>query len=110
MRRWIVFTEVFDRRTRDSDGSPEVDLELRAGGLIWRALDDAIQAVPGVVNDNIKPAEVVDNAGNEIIGRLGGVGDVMLNDQEFQGAVECCKGGERDGGTGDSGDALANGE
>lgn len=71
----------------DARGAPEVDFELVSRVFVAGAFDDAVQAVPGIVDDDVNTAKVLVDVLKERLGPVCRVSDVVFDNEEFVGGV-----------------------
>jgi len=93
--------------TTDPNGAPKVDLELVARVFVAGALDNTAQTVPGVIDDDINTVKVLVDLLEERVSAVGGVPDIIFDDEEFVRGVSCTEPREAVCSARDSGNTLA---
>ena len=78
----------------DANGTPKVDLELVARIFVAGALDDAIQTVSSVVDDDVDATKVFVDSFEERFGAVGGVSDIIFDNEELVSGVGCSEVGD----------------
>ena len=90
--RWI--DTINAHLATDAHGAPKVNLELVARIFVTGGLNDTTQSEASVVDNDVNAAKVFVDLFEELHCAVGGISDVIFDDEEFVRGVGCSEIGE----------------